>query len=59
MCGFIKNLVFEYLEMSITCIDMLLELQPFKWRLGEVYIGPNSKLVVGEKLLLSAARRTV
>jgi hypothetical protein len=28
-------------------------------RLGEVYIGPNSKIVVGEKLLFSAAHRTV
>ena len=27
--------------------------------LGEVYIGPNSKIVVGEKLQFSAAHRTV
>jgi hypothetical protein len=27
--------------------------------LGEVYIGPNSKIVVGEKLQLSTAHRTV
>jgi hypothetical protein len=27
--------------------------------LGEVYIGPNSKIAVGEKLQFSAAHRTV
>jgi hypothetical protein len=27
--------------------------------LGEVYIGPNSKIVVGEKLQFFAAHRTV
>jgi hypothetical protein len=28
-------------------------------QLGDVYIGPNSKLAVGEKLLLSTAHRIV
>jgi hypothetical protein len=32
---------------------------PSNGRLGVVYIGPNSKITVGEKLLLSAAHRTV
>jgi hypothetical protein len=32
---------------------------PSNGRLGVVYIGPNSKIAVGEKLLLSAAHRTV
>jgi hypothetical protein len=32
---------------------------PTNGRLGEVYIGPNSKIAVGEKLLFSAAHRTV
>jgi hypothetical protein len=30
-----------------------------KWPVGVVFKGPNIKLVVGEKLLLSAAHRTV
>jgi hypothetical protein len=39
--------------MSTTCIGMFLELPHLQngW-LGGVYIGPNSKLSVGEKLLL-------
>jgi hypothetical protein len=32
---------------------------PSNGRLGEVYIGPNSILAVGEKLQFSAAHRTV
>jgi hypothetical protein len=32
---------------------------PSNGRLGEVYIGPNSKIPVGEKLQFSAAHRTV
>jgi hypothetical protein len=32
---------------------------PSNDRLGEVFIGPNSILDVGEKLLLSAAYRTI
>jgi hypothetical protein len=32
---------------------------PSNGRLGQVFIGPNSKLAVGEKLQLSAAHRTV
>jgi hypothetical protein len=32
---------------------------PSNRRLGEVYIDPNSKIAVGEKLLFSAAHRTV
>jgi hypothetical protein len=32
---------------------------PSNGRLGEVYIGPNSKIAVGEKLLFSATHRTV
>jgi hypothetical protein len=32
---------------------------PSNGRLGEVYIGPNSKIAVGEKLQFSAAHRTV
>jgi hypothetical protein len=32
---------------------------PSNGRLGEVYIGPNLNIVVGEKLLLSAAHQTV
>jgi hypothetical protein len=32
---------------------------PSNSRLGEVFIGPNSFLAVGEKLLLSAAYHTV
>jgi hypothetical protein len=32
---------------------------PSNGRLGDVYIGPNSKIAVGEKLLFSAAQRTV
>jgi hypothetical protein len=32
---------------------------PSNGQLGEVYIGPNSKIAVGEKLLFSAAHRTV
>jgi hypothetical protein len=31
---------------------------PSNGRLGEVYIGPSSKIAVGEKLLFSAAHRT-
>jgi hypothetical protein len=31
----------------------------FKWPVGVVFIDPNTKLAVGEKLLLSAAHRTV
>jgi hypothetical protein len=30
-----------------------------KWPVGVVFIGPNTKLAVGDKLLLSAAHRTV
>jgi hypothetical protein len=30
-----------------------------KWPVGVVFIGPNTNLAVGEKLLLSAAHRTV
>jgi hypothetical protein len=33
--------------MSIACVAMLLEL-PLNGRLGEVYIGPNSNIVVGK-----------
>jgi hypothetical protein len=32
---------------------------PSNGRLGEVYIGPNSKIAVGEKLQFSTAHRTV
>jgi hypothetical protein len=32
---------------------------PSNGRLGEVYIGPNSKIAIGEKLMFSAAHRTV
>jgi hypothetical protein len=32
---------------------------PPNGRLGDVYIGPNSKIAVGEKLQFSAAHRTV
>jgi hypothetical protein len=32
---------------------------PSNGRLGEVYIGPNSKIAVGEKLKFSAVHRTV
>jgi hypothetical protein len=32
---------------------------PSNGRLGEVYIGPNSKIAVGKKLQVSAAHRTV
>jgi hypothetical protein len=32
---------------------------PSNSRLGEVYIGPNSKIAIGEKLQFSAAHRTV
>jgi hypothetical protein len=32
---------------------------PSNGRLGEVYIGPNSKIAVGEKLQFFAAHRTV
>jgi hypothetical protein len=32
---------------------------PSNGRLGEVYISPNSKIAVGEKLQFSAAHRTV
>jgi hypothetical protein len=31
----------------------------FKWSVGVVFIGPNTKLAVGDKLLLSAAHWTV
>jgi hypothetical protein len=33
--------------------------RPSNGRLGEVYIGPNSKIAVGEKLLFSAAHQAV
>jgi hypothetical protein len=32
---------------------------PSNGRLGEEYIGPNSKIAIGEKLQFSAAHRTV
>jgi hypothetical protein len=51
--------VYEHLEMSTICLGMLLGSHTLKWPVGVVFIGPNTKLVVGEKLLLSAAHRTV
>jgi hypothetical protein len=45
--------------MSIAFIGMLLGATRINGRLGEVYISSNSNIAVGEKLLLSAAHRTV
>jgi hypothetical protein len=51
--------VYEHMEMSILCLGMLLGLPHLGtagW--GGIY-RPKTKLAIGEKLLLSAAHRTV
>jgi hypothetical protein len=45
--------------MSTICLSMSLGLPHLEWPVGGVFIAPNTKLAVGEKLLLSAAHRTV
>jgi hypothetical protein len=40
------------LEMSILSLGMLLGLHTLKWTVVVVFIGPNTILAVGEKLLL-------
>jgi hypothetical protein len=51
--------VYEHLEMSIICLGMLLGLSHLGMSGWGVFIAPNTKLAVGEKLLLSAAHRIV
>jgi hypothetical protein len=46
----------ECLRYALVCC---LRSHTLKWLVGGVFIAPNTKLVVGEKLLLSAAHRTV
>jgi hypothetical protein len=38
--------------MSIICLGMLIGSHTFNGQLGEVYISPNTKLAVREKMLL-------
>jgi hypothetical protein len=45
--------------MSTICLGMLLGLPHLEWPVGSVFIAPNRNRTVGEKLLLSAAHRTV
>jgi hypothetical protein len=45
--------------MSTICLGMLLGSHTLKWSVGVVFIDPNTKLAVGEKMLLSVAHRTV
>jgi hypothetical protein len=45
--------------MSTICLGMLLGLPHLEMPVGVVFIGPNTILVIGEKLLLSAAHQTV
>jgi hypothetical protein len=45
--------------MSILCLGMLPGLPRVEMAGWGVFIGPNTILAVGEKLLLSAAQRTV
>jgi hypothetical protein len=45
--------------MSILCIGMLLGLPHLEMVGWRVFIGPNTILAVGEKLLLSATHQTV
>jgi hypothetical protein len=47
------------LGMSTICLGMSLGSHTWKWPVGGVFIAPNTNRVVGEKLLLSAAHRTV
>jgi hypothetical protein len=47
------------LEMSTICLGMLIGLPYLGMASWGVFIAPNTKLVVGEKLLLSAPHRTV
>jgi hypothetical protein len=47
------------LEMSTICLGMLLGLPHLRMPVGGVFIAPNTIVAVGEKLLLSAAHRTV
>jgi hypothetical protein len=42
--------VYELLEMSILCLGMLLGLPHLEMPVGVIFIGPNTNLVVGEKL---------
>jgi hypothetical protein len=45
--------------MSTICLGMLLGLPHLEKPVGVVFIDPNIKLAIGEKLLLSTAQRTV
>jgi hypothetical protein len=45
--------------MSTICLGMLLGLPHLGILVGVVFIDPNTKLAIGEKLLLSVAHRTV
>jgi hypothetical protein len=47
------------LGMSTICLGMLLELPHLRMAGWGVFIAPNTIVAVGEKLLLSAAHRTV
>jgi hypothetical protein len=45
--------------MSTICLGMSLGLPHLEWLVGGVFIAPNTNRAVGEKLMFSAAHRTV
>jgi hypothetical protein len=46
----------ECLQYALVCF---LGSHTLEWLVGVVFISPNTKLAIGEKLLLSVAHRTV